>query len=103
MLKQPKTFRSSSFHGTTINMKPSELIKFCEANDIDYGDHNDGEDKSNFDFDFETDEGIYFTVYDWKEYRKISVDENIEFHIGGETPEDTKIGYNELKYGVYNN
>ena len=96
MLKQPRVFRSSSFHGTTINLRPSELIEFCEANNIDYEDHNYGDDKTNFDFDFETEDGVYFTVYDWKEYREISLDENIRFHIGGETPEDTRIGRNQL-------
>jgi hypothetical protein len=29
------------------------------------------------------------TIYDWKEYRRISEDETIEFHIGGNSELET--------------
>lgn len=44
---------------------------------------NDGSDKVNFEWNLETDNGDVFTVYDWKEYRPISEDEIIVWHIGG--------------------
>jgi hypothetical protein len=30
----------------------------------------------------ETDEGNVFTIYDWKEYRKLNLDQKVEWHIG---------------------
>lgn len=44
---------------------------------------NDGEDKVNFDWIMETEDGEPFTVYDWKEYRQLDENEDIEWHIGG--------------------
>jgi hypothetical protein len=44
--------------------------------------NNTGEYKSNFDWHLQTINGDIFTVYDWKEYRKLSLDETIEWHIG---------------------
>ena len=44
---------------------------------------NDGSDKVNFVWNLESDNGDVFTVYDWKEYRPISEDEIIVWHIGG--------------------
>jgi hypothetical protein len=96
-LVQPKQWGSSSFHGTTIILTPKQLIDYCEENDISYCNNNDGTGKSNFDFDFETKEGVYFTVYDWKEYRKLNLDEHVEFHIGGNNRSDTVAAYFELK------
>ena len=96
-LTQPKQWGSSSFHGTTITLTPRQLIDYCEKNNIDYCDNNTGEGKTNFDFDFDTKEGVYFTVYDWKEYRKLSLDEYVEWHIGGKSRSDTMSAYFELK------
>jgi hypothetical protein len=31
----------------------------------------------------ETEDGEVFTVYDWKEYRQLDENEDIEWHIGG--------------------
>jgi hypothetical protein len=43
---------------------------------------NTGKDKTNFEWEMETDNGDVFTIYDWKEYRKLDLDEQIEWHIG---------------------
>jgi len=83
------TFQSSSFHRTVVMTTPNKLIALAEHLGADYEDNNTGEDKSNFDFEFETIGGIYFTVYDWKEYRILSPDELVEFHIGGHSKPDT--------------
>jgi hypothetical protein len=44
---------------------------------------NDGSDKTNVDYECETENGDVFSIYDWKEYRSIGMNETIEFHIGG--------------------
>ena len=87
----------TSFHGVTIMTTPRKLIELAENLEADYGDWNTGEDKTNFDFEFETDDGVYFTVYDWKEYRPLRMDENIKFHIGGEDKRSCVLGLSELR------
>ena len=82
MLLQPNKFYSTSFHGVAIHTTPNDLIKLCIKYNINFIMQNDGEDKTNFDFEFQTPEGLYFTVYDWKEYRKLKLDKVYEFHIG---------------------
>ena len=77
-----KTYKSAdgtSFHGTTIRATVNQLISaFGEPSD----DSNTGEDKVNFEWDMETEDGEVFTIYDWKEYRMIDVDEYVVWHIG---------------------
>jgi hypothetical protein len=44
-----------------------------------------GKTNQTFDFEFETPNGTYFTVYDWKEYKKLDFDNDLyKFHIGTE-------------------
>jgi hypothetical protein len=77
-----KTYQSTdgtSFHGVTIRATVNQLISaFGEPSD----DSNTGEDKVNFEWDMETEEGEVFTIYDWKKYRMIDVDEYVIWHIG---------------------
>lgn len=78
-----QTIRSStgtSFHDTVINTTVNKLIK---ALGKPMNDQNDGKDKINFEWKMELEDGTIFTVYDYKEYRKLDLDELIEFHIGG--------------------
>lgn len=89
MLLQPSKFRPSSFHNVTIETKPKLLIELCTKYNIPFHMVNDGEDKSNFDFEFETPDGLYFTVYDWKEYRKLNLNTIYKFHIGTENTIDS--------------
>ncbi len=44
---------------------------------------NDGGDKVNFEWVRETPNGSVFTVYDYKEYRKLKQNEIVNWHIGG--------------------
>ena len=69
----------TSFFGHTITATYRQLVEVLGKPQIA---QNDGQDKSNFDWVCETDEGVLFTVYDWKEYRKIKPNEKIEWHIG---------------------
>lgn len=75
-----KSVNGTSFHNTVVHATVEQLRQVlgepaCEQ--------NDGEDKVNFEWDMETDSGAPFTVYDWKEYRVLAEDEEIEWHIGG--------------------
>ena len=45
---------------------------------------DDEDEKTQYEWDFKIKrEGSVFTIYDWKEYRRYSKDEKIEWHIGG--------------------
>ena len=72
----------TSYHNCTITATVNELKAILGE---PVHSENDGEDKVNFEWNMETNEGDVFTVYDWKEYRKISEDEKINWHIGGKS------------------
>jgi hypothetical protein len=79
-LKQEgKSAVGTSFHRVEIKATVNELI--AVLGDPTH-DTNDGEDKVNFEWDRQTITDDVFTVYDWKEYRPISKDEVITWHIG---------------------
>ena len=61
---------------------------------------NYGDDKVNFEWEMETEDGAVFTVYDWKEYRSLSEDEEIEWHIGGYRKIDTEKVADEINYAL---
>ena len=79
-----KTYKDTdgtSFHGTTIRASVDQLTKaFGEPEN-----NNTGEDKVNFVWDMETDEGEVFTIYDWKVGRPLDLDEPVEWHIGAKS------------------
>ncbi len=84
----------TSFQGITIFANVQDLTRaFGEPTIQD----NTGEDKVNFEWDMETDEGNVFTIYDWKEYRKISDIEVIEWHIGSFSKSTSIAGANEVQ------
>jgi hypothetical protein len=82
-----------SFHNTTILTTVSKLTSVLGAAQ---DSNNTGEDKTNFDWNCETEDGDVFSIYDWKEYRSISEDELIEFHIGGDNKWITEQAKREL-------
>ena len=57
---------------------------------------NDGSDKTNFEWVMETESGEVFTVYDWKEYKKLKETETIEWHVGGHSESVTSQAVNEI-------
>jgi hypothetical protein len=77
-----KSANHTSYHGigikSTLNLLRKVIGKPQDLN-------NTGEDKTNVDYVCETEDGDVFTIYDWKEYRKIGDDEVINFHIGAHT------------------
>jgi hypothetical protein len=72
----------TSFHGVTIRATVREMCRLLGTPKICT---NYGTDKINFEWVRRTDTGDVFTVYDWKEYRVLSEDDAIEWHIGSHT------------------
>lgn len=92
-----KSVNVTSFHGTVIYATVEQLRQVlgepvCEQ--------NTGEDKVNFEWEMETEDGAVFTVYDWKEYRPLSEDEGIHWHIGGHRSIDTEKAADEINYAL---
>jgi hypothetical protein len=91
--KTNKSACGTSFHGITVKATVNQLIQaFGEPTIQD----NTGEDKVNFEWEMETEDGTVFTIYDWKEYRKLKLDEKIEWHIGSMEGLGSKIAFNEI-------
>ena len=91
-----KTFQSTggtSFHGSVIVASVNELTKIMGE---PHYSGNDGEDKVNYEWEMETENGAVFTVYDWKAYRSIGSNEQIEWHIGGQTRSVTEAALDEI-------
>ena len=93
-LSKNKFTSGTSFLGVTILTSIEQLYKI---NITPVCEQNDGEDKVNFEFELETEQGEPFTIYDWKKYRPIGRDEMIEFHIGSFTLEASNRAKNELE------
>jgi hypothetical protein len=81
--KTYKNVDGTSFQNVTFKASVQDLTNVFGEPD----DNNTGEDKVNFVWDMETENGDVFTIYDWKEYRKIDLDEQIEWHIGSHSRE----------------
>ena len=69
----------TSFQGVTIFASVQDLTRVL--GEPDYSS-NTGEDKVNFEWCMETEEGDVFTTYDWKYHRKLDLNETIEWHVG---------------------
>ena len=78
-LSEEKTINGTSFYDDVFSASPQQLIDTFGPPSYS---NNDGEGKINMEWELELGEGIVFTIYDWKEYRKLSMDEEIEWHIG---------------------
>ena len=99
MKKTTKSTGGTSFHDDVFNASVNDLIEiFGEPDHVD----NTGDDKVNFEWEMETEDGEVFTVYDWKEYRPISKNELIEWHIGGHTGEVTSKALDEIADALNN-
>ena len=84
----------TSFHDVVIKASVNHLISVLGEPSYQ---NNTGDDKVNFEWDCETEDGDVFTIYDWKEYRPISKDEQIEWHIGGNSGYQTSIAAEEVE------
>ena len=83
----------TSFHGHSVNCSFTELVAILGM--PQYKD-NTGEDKTNYEWDCELEDGTVFCIYDWKYYRVISDNEKIEWNIGAHTDMKSIDAYCEL-------
>jgi len=95
-----QTASGTSFHGVTIKTRPIDLISLANKLGAEYYDSNDGNDKCNFDFEFETSKGDVFTIYDWKKYRVLEEDEKVIFNIGAADRSISQTAAQELKLTI---
>ena len=93
MKKTEKSVNGTSFHNTTIKTTINELTRVL--GESTYED-NTGEDKVNIEWICERENGDVITIYDWKEYRVLDRDEEIEFHLGGHSQLSTFNGKEDL-------
>jgi hypothetical protein len=69
----------TSFHDATIRATLKQMLAMLGSPD---DDSNTGEDKVNYEWVGTTSSGDVYTVYDWKEYHQIGLDETVNWHIG---------------------
>lgn len=97
MKKTFKEIGGTSFYETTINCSVATLRKVLGEPEYN---RNDGEDKINFEWTMETNDGDVFTVYDWKEYRSLNESDMIEWHIGGYNRTTTEQAKSEIREAI---
>ena len=90
----------TSFYNTTITTSVNELIRVLGQPQFE---DNTGEDKVNVEWGVITKQGIVGTIYDWKEYRRLGEDDIVQFHIGGNSEEDTLKVKSELMKSIFDN
>ena len=76
--KTNKSLDGTSFHGATISATLADLQVILGA-PSNTGDHHD---KVQNMWDLELEDGTVFSVYDWKEYRRYTDKDTIEWHVG---------------------
>lgn len=94
-----KTTHDTSFHNDAFYASVADLTQICGAPTFK---NNSGFKKINFEWVMETENGDVFTIYDWKEYRRISEYERIEWHIGGNNGDVTYTALNEIADALNN-
>ena len=70
----------TSFHNVTIRTTVNKLMSIIPSHDVEVS--NDVDEKYQYYFYFINSMGEEITIYDWKEYREVGLDEVLEFHIG---------------------
>ena len=73
----------TSYHSVNILATVNELSRIKNVN-LDHIDLNDVRDKVQVEYEVEVGD-VRGNVYAWKEYRKINRREQIEFHIGAKS------------------
>ena len=83
----------TSFYSDTVTTTVNALRKAIGEPQID---DNGMRDKVNYEWTCETNDGIVFCIYDWKEYRALQSDEQVTFHIGALTKADSRVAREKL-------
>lgn len=93
MKKTNQSASGTSFHNVTITTSIQALTSLLgEPTYI----CDPIEDKVSVEWICETVEGYVVTIYDWKEYRHLSKDEQVTFHIGGKNKFETLVAKDEI-------
>ena len=90
-MKKIQDFIGTSYHGDSIKASFFQLTHLFGLPSI-----NNCENKVNYEWELQTEGGIPFTLYDWKYYRPLLIEEIIEWNIGTDTKEHSKIIKQEL-------
>jgi len=90
--KTNKSLDGTSFHGATFSATLADLQIILGAPNHT-SDHHD---KVQNEWELELEDGTVFSVYDWKEYRRYTDKETIEWHIGGMNQKDTFVAQDTL-------
>jgi len=90
--KTNKSLDGTSFHGATFSATLADLQIILGAPNHT-SDHHD---KVQNEWELELEDGTIFSVYDWKEYRRYTDKETIEWHIGGMNQKDTFVAQDTL-------
>jgi hypothetical protein len=90
--KTNKSLDGTSFHGATFSATLADLQIILGAPNHTSDPH----DKVQNEWELELEDGTIFTVYDWKEYRRYTDKETIEWHIGGRSQKDTFVAQDTL-------
>ena len=86
------TASGTSFHGTTFKASPNQLIESLG----EMTSHKSGDSKTSMEWVRELNDAEVFTVYDWKYYREIDMDEVIEWNVGGRSSRVTEKAKEEI-------
>lgn len=84
-LQDSNRVNMTSFWGDTIYASASEICEKLGVKITCYGG-----DKTHFEFELETEDGIAFTLYDWKEGDWVTEDTRLYYHIGAHNEEESK-------------
>lgn len=76
----------TSFHGITIRGSVNQLSEVIG----EYSKLNSGDGKVVYQWILETEENEVVTIYDWKMYREVGMDEEIEWNVGGHSKKSTE-------------
>ena len=90
--KSYKNMDGTSFHGATFSATLADLQIILGAPNHTSDPH----DKVQNEWELELEDGTIFTVYDWKEYRRYTDKETIEWHVGGRSQKDTFVAQDAL-------
>jgi len=93
-LEHPDLAIKSTFHGTDFVASKQDIEKACGKTMFSDDDINE---VTQHEWEMQTEDGTPFTIYDWKEYREISDNEKITWHIGSFNRFGSAKAYKELQ------
>lgn len=93
MLRKSESFGiGTTFHEVTIRTTANQLLEVVgECSKIKSGDG-----KTTIQWILENEDNQVITIYDWKMFREVGMDEEIEWNIGGYTKESTEKAKEEI-------